>query len=530
MSGYKPNDKAVGELKFLKKHVTIKKDDANGNKDDAFNATNVKAIDRRKDDHGYNPGEDKAVYEMNMSSAQKISSVRSKHINDDAYYVVHKDTGDIHTKLSTGRKDLATSIASSKKDHIALSGLSYKMKFGHKMVNEDKVMKNFGAFRDKFPVENIVVESVTNTPPVEPLFESNERAEKNYNFHVGEARHYLKKIGEALDAHEERARNHKPMYGGEAGIHWGHSGDVNHVHNTLRDIHAMIAPPKKLAEGVEEIDEEFEDLDALLTEFFACLNEDEMLIAQAIIDDENEEVLEEFISDHFDIVFEGRVWEDEELDEASAAAAGRAAERDWVSGMSDKGSTEVKHNLKRGTKVVSSHKSESEALTAYKGLSDTDRKGVKIVREETVEFDLSELTEEQLDELSKKTLGSYMRKSITAATNTASKIGNAEGRSRLHSVRGETSSASLRKKEADWHEDKLLRRLKGQGKAVAKLTKEEFEQLDELSRNTIKNYMSKKLDRSRTTSSMGQTRRDMKGLNRGAMRLRGNPPDLEKKD
>lgn len=48
---------------FVHKHVTVKTDDANGNGDDVFQATNVKTVERKKERHGYNPGEDEKVYE-----------------------------------------------------------------------------------------------------------------------------------------------------------------------------------------------------------------------------------------------------------------------------------------------------------------------------------------------------------------------------------------------------------------------------------------------------------------------------------
>jgi len=57
---YKP--KSADEDRFVKKHVIKKTEDANGNKDDVFNATNVKSVDRIPK-HGYNPGEDQQVYE-----------------------------------------------------------------------------------------------------------------------------------------------------------------------------------------------------------------------------------------------------------------------------------------------------------------------------------------------------------------------------------------------------------------------------------------------------------------------------------
>lgn len=58
---YKP--KAADEQKFVDKHVVAKTDDVNGNKDDVFNGTNVKTIDRKKTRKGYNAGEDEKVYE-----------------------------------------------------------------------------------------------------------------------------------------------------------------------------------------------------------------------------------------------------------------------------------------------------------------------------------------------------------------------------------------------------------------------------------------------------------------------------------
>jgi len=60
LKGYQP--KAADEKKFVDKHIVAKKEDANGNKDDVFNATNVTPFDREKE-HGYNPGSDEKVYE-----------------------------------------------------------------------------------------------------------------------------------------------------------------------------------------------------------------------------------------------------------------------------------------------------------------------------------------------------------------------------------------------------------------------------------------------------------------------------------
>jgi len=51
------------EQKFVDKHVVAKHSDRNGNGDEVFKGSKVKPVDRRKDRHGYNPGEDEKVYE-----------------------------------------------------------------------------------------------------------------------------------------------------------------------------------------------------------------------------------------------------------------------------------------------------------------------------------------------------------------------------------------------------------------------------------------------------------------------------------
>lgn len=58
---YRP--KSPDEQKFVDKHVTIKHKDRNGNGDDVFNASNVKTIKRKEENHGYDSGDDEKVYE-----------------------------------------------------------------------------------------------------------------------------------------------------------------------------------------------------------------------------------------------------------------------------------------------------------------------------------------------------------------------------------------------------------------------------------------------------------------------------------
>lgn len=79
---YEP--KSPDEKRFKDKHITVKVKDRNGNGDDVFNAKNVKAVDRSKEGHGYNPGEDEKVYEATMTSADKAKEKALKKKYDSS--------------------------------------------------------------------------------------------------------------------------------------------------------------------------------------------------------------------------------------------------------------------------------------------------------------------------------------------------------------------------------------------------------------------------------------------------------------
>jgi len=101
--GYSP--KSGDERKFVAKHVIAKHDDANGNDDDVFNGSKIKPIDRYKEAHGYNPGQDEAVYE-------EVEDLDE----EDAYthQVVHAKTGNVVGKYKSLK---AASRAADKKDN-----------------------------------------------------------------------------------------------------------------------------------------------------------------------------------------------------------------------------------------------------------------------------------------------------------------------------------------------------------------------------------------------------------------------------
>jgi hypothetical protein len=70
-----PEDNTVATKNFYRKHKTVKHPDPAGNGDDVFNASNVRTVNRSPN-HGYNPGEDAAVFEnaynnLNMKRIDK---------------------------------------------------------------------------------------------------------------------------------------------------------------------------------------------------------------------------------------------------------------------------------------------------------------------------------------------------------------------------------------------------------------------------------------------------------------------------
>jgi hypothetical protein len=86
---------------------------------------------------------------------------------------------------------------------------------------------------------------------------------------------------------------------------------------------------------------------------------------------------------------------------------------------------------------------------------------------------------EDLEELSKGTLGSYAKRSATQLGHKASQSGYAIG---IGQGDSEHAKETNRKK---------MNRFKGLSKAIDKMAKEEVEQVDELSKNTVRSYYNK---------------------------------------
>jgi hypothetical protein len=78
------------EQKFIDKHVTAKTADRNGNDDELFKGSKVKMADRKKEGHGYNPGEDEEVYEALKGDQHKIDANKNGKVDAHDFHLLRK--------------------------------------------------------------------------------------------------------------------------------------------------------------------------------------------------------------------------------------------------------------------------------------------------------------------------------------------------------------------------------------------------------------------------------------------------------
>ncbi|NDB84126.1 MAG: hypothetical protein EB127_15620 [Alphaproteobacteria bacterium] len=144
---YRP--KAKGEQDFVDKHVVIKHKDRNGNGDDVFNG-NTKVVDRKKERHGYDVGEDEKVYEeveeldeaVSVSHHRYLRSHGKKASGSGAWIFTHKMNGNIDLN-----DDKASHIGKGKFSDAAKSAKAWAKKHGHTTVyvaeeHADEMLRN----------------------------------------------------------------------------------------------------------------------------------------------------------------------------------------------------------------------------------------------------------------------------------------------------------------------------------------------------------------------------------------------------
>ena len=163
------------EQEYVDKHVVQKHDDRNGNGDDVFKAANVKKADRKKDRHGYEPGEDEEVYE----EAEQIDELSQDKLM--AYRSAAKKQGTgIQDKMKVGGGDWSKDGKDTKTLKKRLSG--YKM--AGRKVNP----------------------GLAATAGKAPRVAANEEAEQIDELSKETKASYMKKAGAEIDKHWDKSK------------------------------------------------------------------------------------------------------------------------------------------------------------------------------------------------------------------------------------------------------------------------------------------------------------------------------------
>jgi hypothetical protein len=94
---------------FVKKHEVEKTEDANGNKDDVFQATNVKYVKRKPELHGYDKPQDEKVHEELDLDEKTLTKAEMKKREEIAQAMERDNPG-----MPMGKK-MAIATATAKK-------------------------------------------------------------------------------------------------------------------------------------------------------------------------------------------------------------------------------------------------------------------------------------------------------------------------------------------------------------------------------------------------------------------------------
>lgn len=143
---YEP--KSPDEKRFKDKHLTVKTKDRNGNGDDVFQATNIKTIDRKKESHGYNPGEDEKVYEEKMTAGDvaKEKKLKAKFDKSGMKSAMKKQYGSEKGQQVYFAKIRKMAMESVELDEAVAAGV-YDTHHGRAMKTLGSIMKHLDAHK-----------------------------------------------------------------------------------------------------------------------------------------------------------------------------------------------------------------------------------------------------------------------------------------------------------------------------------------------------------------------------------------------
>lgn len=275
ITAYVPKTK--DEKRFMDKHVVKKTDDVNGNGDDVFRASNIKAYDRTATRHGYNTKDDQKVYEQKtltqILGEKKLTPAEMNKREDVAKAMERDNPGMDKSKKMAIATATAKRVAEEAEqiDELSVSTMkSAKEKLGnmaHDAHMDDnkyaaqmyakRAMKVKAGLRRR----EVIAANKQRATNEEVDFDQLDEAARHdqYNTYHAGAKDMLKKLGVAIDAHKEAAMS-PTDYNKEKGAstHSGHVYAMKNMHRTLQDMHDNLqqeveyAQPPKLMKMKEE--------------------------------------------------------------------------------------------------------------------------------------------------------------------------------------------------------------------------------------------------------------------------------------
>jgi hypothetical protein len=227
------------EKRFYDKHVIAKKADANGNGDDVFNASKIKAYDRSASNHGYNTGQDQAVYESRtltqILGERKMTPAEIKKRSEIADAIAKKNPG--YSKAKKFR--IATAAAMKEETELSES----------------------------------------------------EIADGQYTKHFNNAKKILDDIANAMDMHSYHVSN------GEKTAQWHHVEMIKNLHNQLSNIHDDVLRHVDYSKPLEM---QKESIDNLLNIFDPATSQMIQAIYESVKQEEKDLIEELILSEDYD--------------------------------------------------------------------------------------------------------------------------------------------------------------------------------------------------------------------------------------
>lgn len=201
---YEP--KSPDERRFKDKHITVKHKDRNGNDDKLFNASNIKTVDRSKEGHGYNPGEDEKVYEEKMTAADKAKekSLKKKYDPSGMKSSMKKQYG-----AEKGEKVYFAKIRKQAMESVEAKGekidevLDSEKTFGNYFTKAVKQIHDFDPYRDSDKAADAVRKRTRGLSIIAKKAEKQIAAKKNVKEEVEQIDEAV--AADMYDAHHARA-------------------------------------------------------------------------------------------------------------------------------------------------------------------------------------------------------------------------------------------------------------------------------------------------------------------------------------